>query len=156
MNRSGLSLFTLLITLFTTFSLCAENIVTVSNAHIRETIPGTTISSAYLTLHNPYAKALTLSKVTSKVSDRIEIHDHILEEGMMKMRQRDAIVIPANSTVTLQPGGLHLMVFNLTKPLTVDHNVLFTLHFLEGQILEVTVPVTSLKQVKPNSHKHHH
>ena len=156
MNRLGLSFFTLLITFFTVFTVFAENMVTASEAVIRETIPGTTISSAYLTLRNADEKTLTLSTVTSTISDRIEIHDHLLEDGMMKMRQRDAIVIPANSTVTLQPGGLHLMVFNLIEPLTVHDQVTFTLHFLGGKALDVTMPVISLKHVKSNPHKHHH
>lgn len=156
MRKLLLSLTTMLIALSGVFSAFASQSVLVSDGYIRETIPGTVISSAYMTLKNTTGEALTLSHITSSVSKRIEIHEHTMDEGMMKMRQRENLVIPANSSVTLQPGGLHLMVFELEQSLTAGHTVSLTLHFSEGESLAINVPVNSLKKSGTQKHMHHH
>lgn len=157
MNKKLLSFFTLFMILFGTFSVLAENTVVVSDSYIRETIPGTVITSAYMTLDNSQLKEVVLTGVTSSISERIEIHEHTLDNGMMKMRQRDNITIPAQSTVNLKPGGLHLMIFDFKKPLIKDQVIPITLHFLSGKHIDITMTVKTLKQTnaKPMNHHHH-
>jgi copper(I)-binding protein len=127
--------------------------VQISQGHIRETIPGTSISSAYLTIRNTHQQALKLIAVTSKVSPRLELHEHSMtESGMMKMRQVPYILIPANSEVTLEPSGLHIMIFELTKGLMAGEQVSLNLIFENQKIVNITLPVQSIKQ----RHHHHH
>lgn len=126
--------------------------IEISQGHIRETIPGTTISSAYLTIRNTHNEALKLIAVTSEVSPRLELHQHSMtDNGMMKMRQVPHIVIPANSEVTLKPSGLHIMIFELTKGLMAGEQIPLTFIFENQQIVTVTLPVQSIKM-----HQHHH
>lgn len=156
MNKLFLSFLTMFVTLLSTFTVLAENIVSVSDGYIRETIPGTTITSAYMTLQNSQPEVLTLAGVTSQVSDRIEIHEHTMDNGMMKMRQRDFIVIPAQSSVKLKPGGLHLMIFDIKSPLVAEQIIPLTLHFSDGKSTNINMPVKSLKQPTSHKHMHHH
>ncbi len=130
--------------------------ITVSKAYIRATIPGTEISSAYMEIANDGTSALELIGATSDVSNRIEIHQHTMADGVMKMRQQASLTIPANDLVKLQPGGYHLMIFNLTKPLKADEKVALTLHFNNQQKLELSVPVTSIIKEKQSQNHHHH
>ncbi len=127
--------------------------VEISQGHIRETIPGTSISSAYLTIRNTHQQALKLIAVTSKVSPRLELHQHSMtESGMMKMRQVPYIMIPANSEVTLEPSGLHIMIFELTKGLMAGEQVPLNFIFENQKVVNITLPVQSIKQ----RHHHHH
>lgn len=135
------------------FTAWAQSAISVSDGYIRATVPGTQISSAYMTIGNKSNSIVSLTSVTSKITPRIEIHEHTMSDGMMKMMQVDALAIPANGEVKLQPGGYHLMIFNLTTPLNPEENIDLTLHFTEGKSLQVTLPV---KSIKPVAHHHHH
>ena len=57
--------------------------------YVRASIPGTIITSAYMSIENKSDAILTLTGVSSSFSDRIEIHQHSLSDGMMKMRKVD-------------------------------------------------------------------
>jgi copper(I)-binding protein len=119
--------------------------ITVSDAYIRASIPGTIHSSAYLRINNKDEKTVTLVSVSSKISPRIEMHNHVMENGMMHMQKLQKIAIEGNSEVLLQPHGLHLMVFNLAEPLIPDDVIEVTLHFSNNHRVIVSLPVKSLK-----------
>ncbi len=121
-----------------------NNVVTASDGYVRASIPGTTISSAYLTLTNSSENRVTLVQVSSKISPRIELHQHSMKDGMMRMRQVEQIEIDANSRVILQPHGLHLMIFDLNALLLPDTVVDITLHFSNGQKIIIQLPVRKL------------
>lgn len=72
---------------------------------------------------------------------RPELHTHINENGMMKMRQVAAIDIPAGGEAVLQPGGLHLMFIDLTGPLEEGAMVPVTLIFEQAGEIAITLPV---------------
>ena len=127
-----------------------NNIVTVTEGFIRETIPGTNISSAYMTISNHSDKAVILVAASGDFSPRIEIHEHSMADGMMRMRQLESITIDANSSVKLQPYGLHLMLFDLKKPLKHNEFVDIVLHFSSQPELSIKLPIHSIKQ------KNHH
>lgn len=127
----------------------------VENGFVRATIPGTSISSAYMTMNNLSNKLVTLTGVSSSVSDRVEIHDHVMVNNLMRMQQRQSVNINANSQVILQSSGLHLMIFNLEQPLLPEDTIDITLHFSHRSDVTITLPVQSIKQEK-KSHHHHH
>lgn len=126
-------------------SFQSKKTLVIEKGYIRETIPGTTVSSAYLTLFNNTNESLTLTGVTGDVSQRIELHNHEMHNGLMQMRQIEQITIPANEKVTLQPSGLHIMIFDLEKRLEADENVDLNLLFLKAPNQKVVLPVKSIK-----------
>lgn len=136
--------FTTLISFFISSSVLAADI-SVSQQYVRESIPGTSISSAYMSLINQSSKSVSLTSITSPVSNRIEMHEHIMTAEMMKMQQVDSIVINANDKVVLQPHGYHIMVFNLQQPLQADTEITMTLHFDNKENVTIAVPVVGLK-----------
>lgn len=129
--------------------------LTVTEGYVRATIPGTNVSSAYMTLTNNNDSVITLIGATSDVSDRIEIHEHVMTDSMMSMLKRDQLVIDAQSQVQLQPYGYHLMIFNLATPLVASEKVTITLQFSEGEPQQIELPIQSIKKPPENSHKHH-
>ena len=62
----------------------------------------------------------------------------------MRMEQVTHIAIEANTSVTLQPGGLHLMLFDPLQPLLVGESVNVSLSFSNGQQLELSMPLTEM------------
>ena len=128
----------------------AQNL-TATDGYVRESIPGTTISSAYMTLANSSEKSVTLVGASSKISARIEIHEHSMSNGMMNMRQVESIVIGSKEAVILQPSGLHLMIFDIKEPVKHGELITLTLHFSSHPSVEVQLPVQSIKRKQ-----HHH
>lgn len=147
MHKISLSLVIVIIIFVVSFATRAGEVnnIIVSDAYIRASIPGTIHSSAYMRIDNNNEKAVTLVNVSSKISPRIEMHNHVMENGMMHMQQLHKIDIAANTQVLLQPHGLHLMFFNLTKSLIDEEVVEITLHFSNNNRVIVPIAVRSLK-----------
>ena len=125
--------------------------VSVEGAYIRSSIPGTTITSSYMIIENKGEKTVTLLGASSKISPRIEIHQHSIVDGMMRMRQVDSIDITAKQRIVLQPSGLHLMLFDIKKPLQAQQKVELTLNFSNKPAVTIQVPVYSPLQEKEHS-----
>jgi len=79
--------------------------------------------------------------VATAAAGRAELHTHLMEAGIMKMRQVPAIDIPAGGMVMLQPGGLHVMLFNLAQPFKEGDHYMLTLTFEKAGKADVMVMV---------------
>ena len=89
--------------------------VEVIQAWVRATAPGQQIAGAYLQITS--AVPAKLIAASSPVAGSVEIHSMHMEGGIMKMRQLQILILPANKPVKLEPGGLHLMLLDLKTPL---------------------------------------
>jgi copper(I)-binding protein len=85
----------------------------------------------------------SLITIDSDVADVIEIHSMSMENGVMKMRMLDTLDLIAGKPTELSPGGFHLMLFDLKKPLAAGKEAHFTLHFKNKAGQEKTISVTS-------------
>ena len=135
--------FTLLLAMINT--AYATSPITVTDGYIKESIPGTDITAAYMAISNTGDKAITLQKVSSTISDRIEIHEHSMANGMMRMREVGEVTIKADSKVVLQPSGLHLMIFSLKHPIKENSVIPLTLKFSNKTTLNIQLPVYRYK-----------
>ena len=128
-------------------SLCvkvnASPTLSVTDEVIKASIPGSDITAAYMTIHNDSEQAISLQKITSPLSDRIEIHQHSMENGMMRMRQIQSLTIKNKSQVVLAPHGLHLMIFGLKKAITSSDTVPLTLYFSNNTHVKLQLPVAA-------------
>ncbi|MCC5826963.1 copper chaperone PCu(A)C [Alkalimonas sp.] len=104
---------------------------------VRVPMPGRTVTAGYLTLHNPSDQLRQLVAVHSDAFARVELHTHTHVDGMMRMVQVDAIDIPASGKVALQPGGLHLMLFEPQQSLEENQSVPLQLQFDDGSQLQL-------------------
>ena len=95
--------------------------------------------AAFLSIHNSGAAADRLVGAKADVSKKVELHTHIKESDLMKMRQVEAIDVPAGETVMLQPGGNHVMFMGLNGPFKEGEYFPLTLVFEKAG--EVTVDV---------------
>ena len=96
--------------------------------------------AAYLVIQNNGAADKLLS-VTSDLAQTIELHESMESGGMMQMSPVPNIPIPANGKVELRPGGFHIMLIGLTRPLKVGDKVQFALNFEKAGKIPVTADV---------------
>ncbi len=105
----------------------SAELVLIENAWVRPTSPGQEVGAAYMTLLSK--QDVTLVSIDSDASHSIEIHNMTVENGVMKMRMLDKLDLVAGKPYKLAPGGFHLMLFDLKKPLSVNNQVKFALTF---------------------------
>lgn len=129
--------------------------VTVKDAYARAVPPGQMNSASFMMLKNDDEKSVSLVSGSSSVAKVVELHNHINENGVMKMRQVEKIDIPANGMAHLQPGGLHVMLIGLKKDLMEGDNIDLNLEFSDGSSQELTIPVKKVMGGMKH-HKHHH
>jgi copper(I)-binding protein len=127
----------------------AGDAVTVTDAYARAVPPGQPNSAVFMQLHNGGDEDRALVAAASAASDVVELHTHRMQDGMMQMRKIERIDLPAGETVTLKPGGLHVMLIGLKQPLQPGEAVAVTLTLDDGAELAVTAPVREIAAMPP-------
>jgi len=137
------------------FSAPAQNrTVEIRDAWIRGTVAGQTASGAFMEITSPTTARLV--SVTSPVAASAEIHRMKLENGIMRMFPVDGVDLPAGRTVKLAPGGFHVMLTGLRRPLKAGDQVPLKLTFERGgglrETADLQVRVRALTGGNPHGH----
>ena len=103
-------------------------------------------SAAFMTITNPGADAQIVA-ASSPVAEVVELHTHINDNGVMRMRKIEKIDLPSAQAVMLKPGGLHVMLLGLNRDLNIGEQIDVTLEFSDGSQKQLQVPVQ--KVVRP-------
>lgn len=112
--------------------------------------------ATYLTLKNEGGEPDRLIAVRAPVADRLELHTHLHENGVMKMRHIDAIVIPAGGMTMLKPGGDHIMMMGLKAPLKEGNSFPLTLVFEKAGEITVDVGIGGVGAMQGRGDNSHH
>ena len=118
----------------------------VKNAYVRAVPPSVPNSASFMNITNTSNKDVYLESVNSNIASNIELHEHTMNNGMMKMQKIKNIKLPANSTVQLKPGGLHIMLLGLKTKLKPQNKVnSITLNFSnKTSIILQDIPIKSV------------
>lgn len=113
-------------------------------------------SAAYMTLMSHGDAADKLIAVSTPVADRAELHNHILEDGIAKMRPVEAIELVPGEPFVLEPGGFHVMLMGLKEKLGEGESLPLTLTFEKAGEVTLDVPILGLKgpMKRGGDHKH--
>lgn len=129
-------------------SLCACGAPTVgtNSIEIRDhwaapTPGGVEVSGGYLTIANESGQDDRLVGARSPRAASVEIHEMTMDGAVMRMRPVESLTIPAGESVTLAPGGLHLMFIGVTEPFAEGEEIPLTLTFEHAGDMDVTLPV---------------
>ena len=125
----------------------------VSNVWVKTTIPGSTVSAAYMQIKS--AVPLKLIKAESTAAGIVEIHDMKMKDGVMEMKALDALDIPVNKTTELKPGGTHIMLMKLKQPINKGDKVPLTLTFEGADKKLTTLKMNALAQASDVRHNMH-
>jgi len=120
--------------------------VTVTDAWVRGTVPGQKATGAFMSITS--ATDATLVSASSPAAKVVEIHEMVMDGGVMKMRAVDKLALPAGKPVQLKPGSYHVMLMGITEPLAEGQTVPVTLTLVgkDGKqtTQEVKAPVKAL------------
>jgi len=136
----GVWLATLLLSLSPTLLGAAGTTVSVSNAWSRATPPATTVGVLYAELVANEADELIAIEAAG-VAERVEVHVSSNEGGTMKMRPLASVTLPAKQRIRFQPGGMHVMLIGLRKPLVAGATIPLTLKFRSAAVLRIEAKI---------------
>ena len=123
---------------------------------IRGSVPGQKNGAGYLVIENAASQPTALISAQSDRADRIELHTIVREDGVAKMREVQQIDIPASGSVTLQPGGYHVMFIGLTQPFKEGEVITVELDLAGGEKANVDFTVKSPMHMGGQQMKHSH
>lgn len=120
------------------------------NPQARATVPAQKMSGGFLKIENK-GGADKLISASSSVSKTMELHTMVMDGNVMKMREVKGIDVPANGSVELKPGGLHLMFMDLNEQLKPGSTFKVKLKFEKAGEVEVPFQVMDMR---PAGHRH--
>jgi hypothetical protein len=118
----------------------------------RATPKGASTAAAYLTVTNTGSNVARLSCSSTNVAAKCQIHEMAMSKGVMKMRPMESgLAIKPGQTVTLKPGGYHVMLEGLNTPLKVGSEVEATFASSDGAQVKVEFPVAAIGAPAPGT-----
>lgn len=113
------------------------------DAYARATPPGARNGAAYATISS--VEGDRLLGAASPAAAMVQVHDTTVEGGVAKMREIEGgLEIPPGGSVSLEPGGKHIMLMGLAGPLMEGEEITLTFTFEKAGAIEVAAPVRSI------------
>ncbi len=125
----------------------------VEQSKVRLLPPGVPNTSAYMKIENTGNSERILIGANSPAVKRVEIHNNVMKNGVMKMQKQERLVLKQGEVFELRPGGYHLMLFGVKSPLKAGQAVPMTLVFQNGEKITVNANVSA---DIGKQHQHHH
>lgn len=116
--------------------------VDISNPVVRATPPGIKNTAVFFTIKNTTNNDQLIVSAQASAGEKVELHTHSMVNGVMSMRQVMSVPLSAGEEVLFQPGGLHIMLFNVKKPLVVGDKVDITLLLDNGEKVKFVADVS--------------
>lgn len=117
---------------FQTLAATVAEMVEVSDPYVRMVPPTAAATAAFMALKNTAKGDHALVSAKAYINKTTELHTHIHDNGVMRMRQVPKIDLPAGQNVALQPGGLHVMLIGLNESVKEGQAIKIDLTFDDG------------------------
>jgi hypothetical protein len=147
---------TVLAGLLLSCSLSADPVIEVQQAWIREAPPASRVLAGYMTIINTGDAPAEITGISSPDFASAELHHTRVEDGVARMVPVASIPVPAGGRVLLEPGGMHLMLFDPGRPLKSGDVVRLEVKQSSGTTLAVDARVTRDPGGNDSHHHHHH
>jgi periplasmic copper chaperone A len=128
--------------------------VTIEGAWSRATPPGAKVAAGYLTIRNAGASADRLVAASSPAAARVETHVIEKQGEILRMREVKGYEVPAKGRFELKPGGPHLMLVDIKRPLKEGEKLPLVLRFQNAGEVKVELEVRALGAPKAQPHRH--
>lgn len=140
--------------LFSAFPVQAQ--MQIEKPWARATAPGAKVAGGYMVIRNAGAAGDRLVSASSSASAKVELHVHLNDNGVMKMRQVPGYDVPAKGAFELKPGGAHLMFMDLKRPFKEGEKVPVKLKFEKAGDVNAEFHVGRLGEgAAPSAHQKH-
>jgi copper(I)-binding protein len=152
--KTALVTLSLLLGLAGPVRLPAGALLAVQNPWIREAPPTATVLAAYMIIDNQGDESAEITAITSADFGHTELHQTLVEDGIARMKPLEKLTIPASGSVSLEPGGMHLMLFDPRRALHAGDTVVLEIQPRDGNRLKFAVPV--IRNSGGEDPHHHH
>ena len=132
----------------------ADSGLVVSNAWSPEAPPVAPVMAGYMTIKNTTDNPIAITGGNSTAFNTVEIHDMMMHDGMMHMVKQEKLVVPANGSVTLKPGSLHVMFIKPKKAHQAGDTITASFDLSNKQTLTVPFKVKK-REMQQHDHMHH-
>ena len=122
------------------FSFSVQAQIQIEKPWARATAPGAKVAGGYMVIRNAGAAVDRLVSASSPAAAKVELHVHINDNGVMKMREVPGYDVPAKGMFELKPGGAHLMFMDIKRP------------FKEGEKLPVKLKFENAGEISAEFH----
>lgn len=140
--------------------------VTVAHPWARATVTGTKMGAVFLEIKASPERADRLIGGKTDAAEKVELHNHVMENGIAKMRSVPGVDIPAGKSVVLNPRGYHMMLIGLKSPLKEGDILPLTLLFERAGEVTIEASIEPINAMGPHgfdhqpdtedaTHKHH-
>lgn len=119
--------------------------VTVTDPYVRAVPPVISTTAAFMKIESSDPVERFVVDASTPAAGTVELHTHEKDGEVMRMRRVVHIHLPPNQTVSLQPGGEHVMLFDLVAPLKPGDVIPITLTFDDGSTKEVSAEVRMIE-----------
>ena len=143
-----------MVSLFFSFSVQAQ--IQIDKPWARATAPGSKVAGGYMAIRNAGAAADRLVSASSPAAAKVELHVHINDNGVMKMREAPGYDVPAKGRFELKPGGAHLMFMDIKRPFKEGEKVPVRLKFEKAGEVSAEFHVGRLGESAAPSATHKH
>ena len=106
-------------------------------------------AALYISFFNNSNKDIFINSFSTKVANKTELHDVKVENDIVKMFPLQDIKIKAKSELFLQPGGKHIMLFDLNRKLNDKEDFTLNVHLKDGRVLKTKIMILS-KELRKN------
>ncbi len=131
----------------------AGSALTVSEPYVRLMPPGAKATGGFMLIRNDGNDDRRLVRAESPAATIVELHTHLNENGVMKMRAVPHIEVKAHGQTELKPGSFHVMLIDLTAPLNEGDKVPIGLTFDDGSTIAIEAPVKKPHAPMPMPHR---
>ncbi|NNG11808.1 MAG: copper chaperone PCu(A)C [Halobacteria archaeon] len=146
----------ILLALLYSLIAAADSALEVTDPWIREAPPGANVLAAYMVIANQDIQAATITAIASPDFERIEMHRTLVEDGVARMVPVESLQIAAAGRVVLEPGGIHVMLYNPRRLLREGDSVALDIQLSGAACIRVNVPVAKMNAGDDDDHQHHH
>jgi copper(I)-binding protein len=130
----------------------ASQTIDITQAWSRATPKGSSVAAGYLTIANRDSLPDRLLEVRSTFAKKIELHTTAIEHGIASMRPvKDGLLIQAMDSITLKPGGSHLMFVGLNVPFVEGGKVAVELIFEKAGKINVDLDIAAIGSLRPQA-----
>ena len=110
----------------------------------RATPPGARAGGVFLSVENTGDRTDRLLTVSTPVAGTAELHQMVMDAGVMRMRAVEGLDVKPGDRLVLKPGAYHVMLTDLKRPLHAGESFPLTLGFEKAGSIEVNVEVESM------------
>lgn len=128
--------------------------ISVAHPWARATPGGAKVGAAFMEIKAKDGVADTLVSASTPAAGRVEIHTHIMDDGVMKMRRIENLPVGEGKSVVLRPSGDHIMLFDLKAPLKEGDLLPLTLVFEKAGEIKIEATVEPVGAKGPHGMDH--